>query len=81
MSFVRSDLCKCGKTREKKACDKADKKPFSEYLGLQSDAQEFNDFQIVMCMDENRICMPAAWRKLSKIEVCRHGGLYSSSSH
>ena len=51
MSFLRSDLCENGITREKVLAKRSVKSPFSDYPWLQSNALEFS-----MCQMLGQIC-------------------------
>ena len=47
MSFVCSDSCENGITKEKVLAKCSGKSPFSEYLGFQSNGLEFSKCQIL----------------------------------
>ena len=58
MSFVCSDSCENGITKEKVLAKCSGKSPFSEYLGFQSNGLEFSKCQILA-----RTCATIWWEK------------------
>ena len=58
MSFVCSDSCENGITKEKERTNGSGKLPFSEYLGFQSNGLEFSKCQIL-----GRTCARIWWKE------------------